>query len=155
MESSRPCPIKSITRNRFRQPMYSSLAGRYNPIPTWFLTPIDSEIPAQDRLFIPCSLLPIGSSYIARVLEMCWPIRVSSFPHTQHMTTTILNTSVPSHGIGDSKNIFYNGKDFSQGSDSMESMHRILKNVTNWGIVQCSPLQISQDGPFIVTKRKT
>ncbi len=40
---------RSIPRNQFRQPMYCTLAGRYdNPIPTWFLAPIDClKIPAR------------------------------------------------------------------------------------------------------------
>jgi hypothetical protein len=45
-----------------------------------------------------------------------------SIPHTHHMPTTILKSSVPLYGIDVSKNQFHNGIDFSQGIDSVESM---------------------------------
>ncbi len=54
--------------------------------------------------------------HIVSVLEMCWPIGVS-FPHTQHMTTIILKSSIPSHGIDVSKIQFHNGVNFSQDFD--------------------------------------
>jgi hypothetical protein len=44
------------------------------------------------------------------------------------MKMTILKSSIPSHGIDVSKNQFLNGIDFSQGIDSVQSMHGILKS---------------------------
>jgi hypothetical protein len=41
-----------------------------------------------------------------------------SFPHTQHMSTTILKSSIPSHGTDDSKYQFHDGINFSQGIDA-------------------------------------
>ncbi len=71
---------------------------------------------------------PADSCYIICVLEMCWSLGVS-FPHTQHMTTTFLKSSIPSHGMDVFKNQFHNRIDFSQGIDSIESMPWILKRL--------------------------
>ncbi len=40
----------------------------------------------------------------------------------------LLKSSIPSHGMDASKNQSYNGIDFSQGIDSVESMPEVLKS---------------------------
>jgi hypothetical protein len=41
----------------------------------------------------------------------------------------LLKSSIPSHGMGASKNQSYNGIDLSQGIDSVESMPGLLKSL--------------------------
>jgi hypothetical protein len=59
----------------------------------------------------------VDSFHIVWLLEMCLPIGVF-FPYTQHMTTTILKSSIPSHGIAASNRQFHNGINFSEGIDA-------------------------------------
>ncbi len=60
---------------------------------------------------------------------MCWPRPTGvSYPHSQHMTTTILKSSIPSNWINVTRNQFHNGIDFSQVIDSVESMPGVLKS---------------------------
>jgi hypothetical protein len=117
-------------RNRFRQPKYSlwGLCDKY--IPTRFLAPIDcSKIPG----------LELSKNHV--FLEMCW----MSFSHTQHKSTTILKSSVSSHGIDVSKYPFHNKIDFSQGIVSVESMPGIIKSLkiralaSHWVLIWPSP----------------
>ncbi len=51
-----------------------------------------------------------------------------SFSDVQHVTMSILKSSIPSHGIDESKNLFHSGIDFLQGIDSMDSVPRFLKS---------------------------
>ncbi len=51
------------------------------------------------------------------------------FPHIQHMTTTILKSSISLHGIHVSTKPFQNKIDISQGIDSVESMPGVLKSI--------------------------
>ncbi len=107
------------TRNRFLGSLkglqIQALTGPYdNPIPTLFLAPID----VLNFLYGIDFSFPADSCHIICVLKMCWPIG-ASFPHTQHMTITILKSSIPSHGIDVSKNQFHNVNDFSQRIESV------------------------------------
>jgi hypothetical protein len=80
--------------------------------------PIKCKFLKQESTFRP---LPTADILFARVGSVL--INRGLLPsHTQHMTMTILKSSIPSHGIDDSKNQFHNGIDFSQGFDSVESM---------------------------------
>ncbi len=71
---------------------------------------------------------PAYICHIVCLLEVCWPIGVS-LSHRQHMTTTILKSSILSHGINVSKNQFHNGIYFSHGIDSVESKPGVLKSL--------------------------
>jgi hypothetical protein len=53
----------------------------------------------------------------------------TDLPHTQYMMTKILKSSIPSYGIDVPKDQFHEGIVFSQGIDSVESMHRVLKGL--------------------------
>jgi hypothetical protein len=47
---------------------------------------------------------PAESCHIVCVLKMCGPIE-ESFPHTQHVTTPVLKSSIPSHKTMSTRNI--------------------------------------------------
>jgi hypothetical protein len=47
------------------------------------------------------------------------------------MTTTIIKSSIPSHGLSASNNQFHNLIDSSQGIDFVESMPGVLKKFEN------------------------
>jgi hypothetical protein len=61
---------------------------------------------------------PSNSCQSVCVLEMF--LSTGGYPSPQHMTMTILLSSIPSNGNGASKNQFHNGFDFSHGIDSWD-----------------------------------
>jgi hypothetical protein len=60
--------------------------------------------------------LPIAAIFCLRVGNGL--IKNGALPLHQRISTTILKSSIPSHGIDVSKNQFHNGIYFSQGIDS-------------------------------------
>ncbi len=79
----------------------------------------------------------------AALLFACWKCvdqyGCMSFPHTQHMMTTILKYLIHSHGIDVSKNQFHKVTYISQGIGSMEPMPGVLNSLKivalDWDLV--------------------